>query len=119
MRGEIDEISWRRIAKKKLGLLCTNELWLEKKTQLLEPSPYFAWTVHLDGNREDHDRSVCQGGVYDRAVAAIKLAKARGFRLNINSTLLDIAQPQLIARSFDELTETAIDRITLSPRYAS
>ena len=38
-----------------------------------------------------HDRSVCQPGVYDRAVAAIKTAKARGFRVNINCTLFNDA----------------------------
>ena len=63
------------INNKKFVYLCTNALLLEKKIDLFEPSPYFAWTVHLDGDREDHDRSVCQSGVYDRAVAAIKLGQ--------------------------------------------
>ena len=26
-------------------------------------TPYFAWTVHLDGDKEDHDHSVCLDGV--------------------------------------------------------
>ena len=43
-------------------------------------NPYFAWTVHLDGDREEHDRSVCQDGVYDRAVAAI--ARGQDARLS-------------------------------------
>jgi len=93
-------------------------LLLEKKIDLFEPSPYFAWTIHLDGDREDHDRSVCQTGIYDRAVAAIKLAKARGFRVNINSTLFDAADPERIARFFDEVMEIGIDGITVSPGYA-
>ena len=81
------------IARKKFVYLCTNALLLEKKIDLFKPNPFFAWTVHLDGDREDHDRSVCQGGVYDRAVEAIRLAKARGFRVNINTTLFDTAEP--------------------------
>ena len=63
------------IARKKFVYLCTNALLLEKKIDLFKPSPYFAWSVHLDGDQEEHDRSVCQDGVYDRAVAAIRLAK--------------------------------------------
>jgi hopanoid biosynthesis associated radical SAM protein HpnH len=118
LHREIDEIARRMIAGKKFVYLCTNALLLEKKIELFEPSPYFAWTIHLDGDREDHDRSVCQGGVYDRAVAAIKLAKARGFRVNINSTLFDTADPERIARFFDDVMNVGIDGITVSPGYA-
>jgi hopanoid biosynthesis associated radical SAM protein HpnH len=118
LHREIDQIAARIMAKKKFVYLCTNALLLEKKIHLFKPSRYFAWTVHLDGDREDHDRSVCQGGVYDRAVAAIKLAKARGFRVNINATLFDTAEPDRIARFFDAVTEIGIDGITVSPGYA-
>jgi hopanoid biosynthesis associated radical SAM protein HpnH len=118
LHREIDEIARRIIAKRKFVYLCTNALLLEKKIELFEPSPYFAWTVHLDGDREDHDRSVCQSGVYDRAVAAIKLAKDRGFRVNINATLFDTADAKRIAGFFDDVTEIGIDGITVSPGYA-
>ena len=118
LHREIDEITRRMIAKKKFVYLCTNALLLEKKIELFEPSPYFAWTIHLDGDREDHDRSVCQTGVYDRAVAAIKLAKGRKFRVNINSTLFDTADPERIARFFDDVMDIGIDGITVSPGYA-
>jgi len=118
LHREIDEIARCMIAKKKFVYLCTNALLLEKKIELFEPSPYFAWTIHLDGDRDDHDRSVCQDGVYDRAVAAIKLAKARGFRVNINSTLFDTADPERIARFFDDVMDVGIDGITVSPGYA-
>jgi len=118
LHREIDEIARRMIAKKKFVYLCTNALLLEKKIELFAPSPYFAWTIHLDGDRDDHDRSVCQSGVYDRAVAAIKLAKQRGFRVNINTTLFDEAEPVRVARFFDEITEIGVDGITVSPGYA-
>jgi hopanoid biosynthesis associated radical SAM protein HpnH len=118
LHRDIDEIAALITARKKFVYLCTNALLLEKKIHLFKPGPYFAWTVHLDGDREDHDRSVCQEGVYDRAVAAIKLAKARGFRVNINATLFDTAEPDRIARFFDAVTEIGIDGITVSPGYA-
>jgi hopanoid biosynthesis associated radical SAM protein HpnH len=106
------------IERKKFVYLCTNALLLEKKLDLFEPSPYFAWSIHLDGDREDHDKSVCQPGTYDRAVAAIKAAKARGFRVNINCTLFDGADPDRYAAFFDEVKRLGVDGITMSPGYA-
>jgi hopanoid biosynthesis associated radical SAM protein HpnH len=118
LHREIDEIVEGILARKKFVYLCTNALLLEKKIDQFKPNPFFAWTVHLDGDREDHDRSVCQPGVYDRAVEAIRFAKERGFRVNINATLFDTAEPERIARFFDAVTEMGIDGITVSPGYA-
>ena len=83
-----------------------------------EPSPYFVWSVHLDGDKEMHDTSVCQAGVYDRAVKAIKAAKARGFRVNINCTLFNTAEPEQTASFFDTVKALGVDGITVSPGYA-
>ena len=118
LHREIDEIVEGIIARKKFVYLCTNALLLEKKIDQFKPNPFFAWTVHLDGDREDHDHSVCQPGVYDRAVEAIRFAKERGFRVNINATLFDTAEPERVARFFDAVTEMGIDGITVSPGYA-
>ena len=118
LHRDIDQIVARLIARKKFVYLCTNALLLEKKIEQFRPSTYFAWTVHLDGDRDDHDRAVCQEGVYDRAVAAIKSAKARGLRVNINATLFDTAEPERVAQFFDEVTRIGIDGITVSPGYA-
>ena len=118
LHREIDKIAGGLIARKKFVYLCTNALLLEKKIELFSPSAYFAWTIHLDGDRDDHDRTVCQEGVYERAVDAIKLAKARGFRVNINATLFDTAEPNRVAQFFDAITQIGIDGITVSPGYA-
>jgi hopanoid biosynthesis associated radical SAM protein HpnH len=118
LHREIEQIVEGIIARKKYVYLCTNALLLEKKIDLFKPNPYFAWTVHLDGDREDHDRSVCQEGVYDRAVEALRLAKSRGFRVNINATLFDTAEPERMATFFDAVTDMGVDGITVSPGYA-
>jgi hopanoid biosynthesis associated radical SAM protein HpnH len=118
LHHEIDQIVKAIIGRKKFVYLCTNALLLEKKIDLFTPNRFFAWTIHLDGDREDHDRSVCQAGVYDRAVEAIGLAKSRGFRVNINATLFDNAEPERVGRFFDAVTEMGIDGITVSPGYA-
>src|ERR671934_1005994 len=65
--------------RKKFVYLCTNALLMQKKLDLFEPSTYFAWAVHIDGLRERHDESVCEEGVFDVAIEAIKEAKQRGF----------------------------------------
>jgi MoaA/NifB/PqqE/SkfB family radical SAM enzyme len=74
--------------------------------------------VHLDGNREMHDKSVCQAAVFDRAVAAIRKAKGLGFRVSINCTLFDGAEPDRVARFFDDVMAMGIDGVMLSPGYA-
>jgi hopanoid biosynthesis associated radical SAM protein HpnH len=106
------------IARRKFVYLCTNALLMEKRMKDYEPSPYFVWSVHLDGDKQDHDKSVCQAGTYDRAVAAIKSAKAKGFRCNINCTLFNDADPERMAKFFDTVMEMDVDGITVSPGYA-
>jgi len=114
----LPEIVRGALARRKFVTVCTNALLLEKTIDQYQPSRYFNWSVHLDGDREMHDRSVCQEGVYDRAVAAIRLAKARGFRVNINTTLFLGADAEKVARFFDDVTALGIDGITVSPGYA-
>jgi hopanoid biosynthesis associated radical SAM protein HpnH len=118
LHREIDQIVESAVARKKFVIVCTNALLLEKKMHLFKPGPYFTWSVHLDGDREDHDRSVCQTGVSDRAVAAIHAAKQAGFRVIINTTLFDGAVPQRIAAFFDDVMEIGVDGISVSPGYA-
>ena len=86
---EIGEIVAGIVARKIFVSLCTNALLLEKKLHLFEPSPYLFFSVHLDGTREHHDKSVCQPGVFDKAVKAIDAAKAKGFAVNVNATIFD------------------------------
>jgi hopanoid biosynthesis associated radical SAM protein HpnH len=106
------------VARRKFVYLCTNALLMEKKLQQYKPSTFFTWSVHLDGDKEMHDASVCQTGVYDRAVKAIKRAKERGFRVNINCTLFNTADAQRVARFFDTVMAMGVDGITVSPGYA-
>lgn len=118
LHKDMPEIVRGIMARRKFVYLCTNALLMEKKLDQYEPSPYFIWSVHLDGDREMHDRSVCQEGVYDRCVEAIRLAKERGFRVNINCTLFNDAQPERVAKFFDSVKALGVDGITVSPGYA-
>ncbi|HLJ64523.1 MAG TPA: adenosyl-hopene transferase HpnH [Stellaceae bacterium] len=118
LHREINEIVEGILARKKFVYLCTNALLMEKKIDLFKPHPYFVWSVHLDGNEEMHDKSVCQTGVYDRAVEAIALARSKGFRVNINCTLFDDAEPEKVGKFFDTVMDLGVKGITVSPGYA-
>jgi hopanoid biosynthesis associated radical SAM protein HpnH len=118
LHREIDQIVEGAIARKKFVIVCTNALLLEKKMELFKPSKWFSWSVHLDGDREAHDISVCQTGVYDRAVAAIKESKRRGFRTIINATLFNNSEPGRVAAFFDDVMDMGVDGISVSPGYA-
>jgi hopanoid biosynthesis associated radical SAM protein HpnH len=114
---DIAEIVKGIVARKKFVSLCTNALLLEKKLDLFEPSPYLFFSVHLDGLKDHHDRSVSQEGVFDRAVSAIKAAKARGFIVNVNATIFDGHSAEDVA-AFLNFAETLGVGVSMSPGYA-
>ncbi|MCP5364559.1 MAG: adenosyl-hopene transferase HpnH [Hyphomicrobiales bacterium] len=107
------------IARKKFVYLCTNGLLLEKRLDQFKPSTYLTFSVHLDGLEEQHDRAVNQPGTFRRAVAAIKKARALGFRVNVNCTLFNQMAATEVAAFFDYcMTELDVEGITISPGYA-
>jgi hopanoid biosynthesis associated radical SAM protein HpnH len=105
------------IAKKKFVILCTNALLLKKKIADYAPSPYFTWSIHLDGDKGMHDHAVDQDGTYEVAIEAIELAKSKGFRVQVNCTVFDGASSERLAGFFDEMTRRDVE-VTLSPGYA-
>jgi hopanoid biosynthesis associated radical SAM protein HpnH len=114
---EIGEIVRGLVARKKYVSLCTNALLLEKKLDLFEPSEFLFFSVHLDGIKEHHDKSVCMEGGFERAVSAIKAAKAKGFTVNVNATIFDGHPAEDIA-AFLDLTQELGVGVTISPGYA-
>jgi len=116
---EVHLIANELIKRRKFVYLCTNALLMHKKLDLFEPSPYFAWAVHIDGLRERHDESVCEEGVFDKAVDAIREAKARGFRVTTNSTFFSHDTPKSIRDVLDFLNDDLkVDGMMISPAYA-
>ena len=119
LHKEIEQIVSGIVARKKFVYLCTNALLLEKKLHLFEPTPYLTFSVHLDGLEKHHDAAVAQEGVFARAVSAIKAARDKGFRVNINCTLFDQMTSREVADFFDFVTDDLqIEGITVSPGYA-
>ena len=118
LHKEIDQIVDGLIARKRFVYLCTNALLLEKKMDLFTPGPYLTFSIHLDGDRERHDEVVCQDGVYDKAVAAIRAARERGFQVNVNCTLFDGEAPEKVADFLDDAMAMGVNGVTMSPGHA-
>ena len=115
---EMPQIVAGIVARRKFVYLCTNAILLSRHIDEYRPSRYFTWSIHLDGNRKRHDESVCQEGVFDKAVAAIRLARSKGFRVTVNCTLFSGEDPDAVAEFFDTAMELGIEGITVSPGYS-
>jgi hopanoid biosynthesis associated radical SAM protein HpnH len=118
MHPQIKEIVEGIVARRKYVYLCTNALLLKEKLDLFTPSKYLTFSVHVDGEREHHDFSVCREGGYDIAVDAIREALKRGFRVTTNTTLFDGADPSSVRAFFDEMMEIGVESMMLSPGYS-
>jgi len=115
---ELPQIVAGIVARRKFVYLCTNAILLTRHIDEYRPSPYLTLSLHLDGNRARHDESVCQEGVFDKVIAAIRLARGKGFRVTVNCTLFNGADPDEVAEFFDTAMQQGIEGITVSPGYS-
>lgn len=118
MHPEIDKIVEGLVARKKYIYLCTNALLLKEKLHLFKPSKYLSFSVHVDGQKEHHDFSVCKEGGYEVAIEGIREAVKRGFRVTTNTTLFDGTDPNSVREFFDEMMELGVEGMMLSPGYS-
>ena len=118
MHPQIAEIVEGLVARKKYIYLCTNALLLKEKIDLFKPSKYLTFSVHMDGQREHHDFSVCREGGYDIAIDAMREAIQRGFRVTTNTTLFDGADPNSVRGFFDDMMDLGVEGMMLSPGYS-
>lgn len=118
LHPQIDEIVAGLIARRKFIYLCTNAIKLRESLDRFRPSRYLAFSVHLDGLGDDHDRAVCREGVYDIAVDAIRAARDRGFRVTTNTTLYAGANPERVRSFFDEMMQLGVEGMMISPGYS-
>lgn len=118
LHPRIKEIVEGLVARKKYVYMCTNALLLKEKIDLFKPSKYLTISVHLDGLPEHHDFAVCREGTYDVAIAGIKEAVKRGFRVTTNTTLFDGADANSVRAFFDEMMTLGVEGMMLSPGYS-
>ncbi len=105
------------INRKRFVYLCTNGLLLKGRMPDYSPSPFFTFSIHLDGNRERHDFMAKRPGVFYSAVEAIRLAREREFRVTVNCTLYDGVTLEETAQFFDFVMGLGVEGITLSPGF--
>jgi len=118
LHKEMPQIVSGYVARRKFVYLCTNALLLKKRMKDYAPSPYLTFSVHLDGTRERHDASVCQDGVFARAVDAIREARARGFRVTVNCTLFQGENAQEVAEFMDQCSALDVEGVTIAPGFS-
>jgi len=118
MHPQIAEIVEGLVARKKYIYLCTNALLLKEKLHLFKPSKYLSFSVHMDGQKEHHDFSVCREGGYDLALDGIREAIKAGFRVTTNTTLFDGADPNSVRNFFDEMMDVGVESMMVSPGYS-
>jgi hopanoid biosynthesis associated radical SAM protein HpnH len=118
MHSQIEKIVEGLVARKKYIYLCTNALLLKEKLHLFKPSKYLTFSVHVDGQKEHHDFSVCREGGYELAIEGIREAVKKGFRVTTNTTLFDGADPKSVRAFFDEMMELGVEGMMLSPGYS-
>jgi hopanoid biosynthesis associated radical SAM protein HpnH len=117
MHPQIAEIVKGLVERKKYIYLCTNALLLAERLHEFTPTKYLSFSVHMDGEREHHDFSVCREGTYDVAVKGIRMALERGFRVTTNTTLFEGANPESVRQFFDDMMELGVEGMMLSPGY--
>jgi hopanoid biosynthesis associated radical SAM protein HpnH len=118
MHPQIAEIVEGLLARKKYIYLCTNALLLKEKLHLFKPSKYLSFSVHVDGQKEHHDFSVCREGGYELALDGIRAAIEAGFRVTTNTTLFDGADPNSVRKFFDEMMDVGVESMMVSPGYS-
>ena len=106
------------IQRKKFVYLCTNALLLERRMEDYEPSPYLTFSVHLDGNQDRHDASVCRDGVFEKCIEVIESALKQGFRVTVNCTLFQGESPEEVAEFMDKMMALGVEGVTISPGYS-
>ena len=97
---------------------CTNGLLLEESLSLFRPNPRLTWNVHFDGTEQVHDAIIGKPGGFNKALAGVKAAKAKGFRVSTNTTVYRDSSVMDIAKLFQQLTKAGVDGILVAPGFS-
>lgn len=110
VRGLIGERRW--------VFLCTNGLLLRESLDKFRPNERLCFVVHLDGTEKVHDLVTGRPGTYQEAIAAIREAIRRGFRVCTNTTVFHGSDVEDTKELFRTLTKLGVEGLMLSPGYA-
>ncbi len=117
LHPQIERIVAGLVQRRKYVYLCTNALKLQEALPRFKPTKYLAFSVHMDGPREEHDAAVCREGTYEIALEAIRAARGRGFRVTTNTTLYAGIDPARVRSFFDQMMALGVEGMMVSPGY--
>lgn len=118
LHPQIGEIVRGLIAQQRWVFLCTNGLLLREKLERFPRHKRLCFVVHLDGTERVHDAVAGRSGTYREALAGIREALRRGYRVATNTTVYhgsDVADLQELFRTLGGL---GVEGLMLSPGYA-
>jgi hopanoid biosynthesis associated radical SAM protein HpnH len=118
LHPHIDDIVQGIVDDKRFVYLCTNGLLLEESLAKFEPSPYFAFNIHLDGLAETHDAMAGRAGVFDTALNGIRSAKDAGFQICSNTTVYKRSDVREVRGLLQLLMDMRVDGVLLSPAFS-
>ncbi len=115
---ELPELVAGIIARKRHIYLCTNALLLDTKVfGRIPPHKRLTINVHLDGMRKTHDYVTAREGVFDKAIAMIREAKARGYHVITNTTVFKETDIDEVEELCEYMTQLGVDGMLISPGY--
>ncbi|HEY5811029.1 MAG TPA: adenosyl-hopene transferase HpnH [Terrimicrobiaceae bacterium] len=84
---------------------------------VIAPSQWMYWNVHLDGMERTHDLIVEREGVFKECIAAMRMAKILGYQVATNTTVYKETDMAELEQMYDYLSWLGIDGHTISPGY--
>ena len=87
------------------------------KPDVIVPSEWMYWNVHVDGLEYTHDLIVEREGVFKECVAAIRMAKIIGYQVATNTTVYKETDVKELEEMFAFLSSMEVDGHTISPGY--
>jgi len=106
------------LRRKKQIYLCTNGILLKDCCPTITPNPRLNINVSLDGMESTHDRMRNLPGVFKKAIEGIKEAKAKGFRVVINTTVYYDTDNNELLSLFGLLKKIGVDGILVAPGFS-
>jgi hopanoid biosynthesis associated radical SAM protein HpnH len=87
------------------------------RDQVIGPSRWMYWNVHLDGLERTHDLIVEREGVFKECILAIKMAKLLGYQVATNTTIYKETDMEEVEQMLDYLSDLGVDGHTITPGY--
>jgi hopanoid biosynthesis associated radical SAM protein HpnH len=115
---EIGSLVKRILELKRHIYLCTNAVKLSESLDKFTPSPYLNLNLSIDGLEKTQEVTRGRKGIFDIQMKAISDAKARGFRVIINTTLYKESEVSEVEELFDRLTALKVDGILVTPGFS-